>query len=134
MDADALRGFIEENHRAVLSTLRPDGRAHLSPVLVAIDAEGRAIVSSSENRLKVRNLRRDPRATVCVITERFFGKWAYLDGTAEVVSLPEAMEPLVDYYRRVRGAHPNWDEYRRAMEQERRVLIMISIDRRGPKG
>jgi len=55
-----------------------------------------------------------------------------IEGTAEVVTLPEAMEPLVDYYRRLTGEHPDWEDYRRAMIADRRALIRITIERAGP--
>ena len=80
----------------------------------------------------VRNLRRDPRAALCVFVEAFRGPWVQIEGTAEIVTLPEAMEPLVDYYRRLAGEHPDWDDYRRAMTADRRALIRITIERAGP--
>jgi PPOX class probable F420-dependent enzyme len=117
----------------VLGTYRRDGRMQLSPVMVGVDAEGRIIISSTEFRAKTRNLRRDPRAALCVMKDRFFGGSLQIDGTAEIVSLPEAMELLVDYYRRVAGKeHPDWDDYRQAMGSERRCLIRISIERSTP--
>lgn len=132
MDVATAQQFLATHHRAVLSTRRRDGRPQLSPVSVGIDDAGRAIVSSRETAYKTRNLRRDPRASLCVFVDGFFGPWIQVDGTAEVVSLPDAMELLVDYYRRVAGEHPDWADYRRAMERERRVLLRISIDSAGP--
>ena len=85
-----------------------------------------------ETAYKVRNLRRDPRAALCVFVEAFTGPWVQIEGTADVVTLPEAMEPLVDYYRRLAGEHPDWGDYRRAMTADRRVLIRITIERAGP--
>jgi PPOX class probable F420-dependent enzyme len=82
--------------------------------------------------MKVVNLRRDPSASLCVFADSFFGDWVQIDGRAEVVSLPDAMEPLVDYYRRVAGEHPDWDDYRNAMERERRVIVRIAVERAGP--
>jgi PPOX class probable F420-dependent enzyme len=119
--------------RAVLTTWRRDGRPQMSPITVGLDAAGRAIFSSRETAYKVRNLRRDPRASLCVFMEKFFGPWAQIDGTAEVVALPEAMEPLVDYYRRIAGEHPDWDDYRQAMIRDRRALIRITIEHAGPE-
>ena len=130
MDIDEAREFLKANHRAVLATFRPDAHLHLSLVLAGLDGEGRAIISSTEDRVKVRNLRRDPRASLCSMPDRFFGGGVQVHGAATVVSLPEAMEPLVDYFRRSAGReHADWDEYRRAMERERRVLIRIDIER-----
>ncbi len=132
MDLDEAREFVRSQHRAVLATTRSDGRPQLSPVIVGIDDAGRAVISSRETAFKVRNLRRDPQASVCVFSDDFYGRWAQLDGTAEIVSLPEAMELLVEYYRSLAGEHPDWDEYRQAMERERRVLIRVTLERAGP--
>jgi PPOX class probable F420-dependent enzyme len=132
MEIDDAREFIAANHRAVLATRRRDGGIQMSPVLAAVDDEGRVVISSNEGKAKVLNLRRDPEASVCVFTNRFFGDWLQVDGRAELLSLPDALEPLVDYYRRVSGEHEDWDEYRRAMVAERRCLIRITIGRAGP--
>jgi PPOX class probable F420-dependent enzyme len=132
MKTDEARQFIAANHHAVLATRRADGRPQLSPVLCAVDAAGRVIISSRETAVKTRNLRRDPSASLCVFGDGFFGPWVQAEGTAEVVSLPDAMEPLVDYYRRTAGEHSDWAGYRAAMERERRVIIRVSIDRAGP--
>lgn len=132
MDLDAARDFIREHHRAVLATHTTDGHIQQSPVLVNIDGDGRAIISSRETAYKVLNLRRDPWAQVCVFTDRFFGQWIYAEGRGEVVSLPEAMDPLIDYYKRFPDENPNWDEYRERMRKENRVLIRIVLERAGP--
>jgi PPOX class probable F420-dependent enzyme len=132
MDLDRARRFLTDNHRAVLATYHGDGRVQLSPVLVAVDEAGRAIVSTRETAVKTRNILRDPRVALCVMPDAFFGEWVQIEGEAEVVHLPEAMEPLIDYYRRISGEHPNWDEYRAAMERERRVLLQITMARVGP--
>lgn len=132
MDLDKARDFIRVNHRAVLLTKHADGRPQLSPVTVGLDAEGRAIISSRETAAKVRNLRRDSRATLCVMTDSFFGDWIQIEGETEILSLPEALEPLVDYYRDISGEHPDWDDYRAVMERDRRVLLRIDITRAGP--
>ncbi len=131
MDLEAAREFMREHHRAVLATRRSGG-IQQSPVLVNVDGDGRAIISSRETAYKVINLRRDPWAQLCVFTERFFGSWIYVEGEAEVLSLPEAMEPLVDYYKRFPDENPDWDDYRERMRSEKRVLIRIALERAGP--
>jgi PPOX class probable F420-dependent enzyme len=132
MDLDEARDFLRENHRGVLATRRQGRGIQQSPVIAVVNAEGRVIISSRETAYKVKNLRRDPWAQMCVFTDRFFGRWIYVEGRAEVVSLPEAMDPLIDYYERFPGENPDWDEYRARMERERRVLIRIAIERAGP--
>jgi PPOX class probable F420-dependent enzyme len=128
---DAAR-FISQNHRAVLVTRRRDGGTQTSPITVGIDDEGRVEISSRETALKVKNLRRDPYAVVCVMNDNFFGEWVQVEGRAEIVPLPEAMELLVEYYRRISGEHPDWDDYRAAMERDRRVIVRFEIERAGP--
>lgn len=131
MHLDEARAFLREHHRGVLATFRTDGRPQMSVVSVGVDDEGRAVISTREDAFKVRNIRRDARVSLCVTSEDFW-KWIQVDGTVTVVSLPEAMEPLVDYYRAVAGEHPDWDDYRRAMEEQRRVILRIDMERAGP--
>jgi PPOX class probable F420-dependent enzyme len=132
VDIDGAIEFVRANHHAVLATLRRDGSPQLSPVAASVDDAGTVIVSSRERAAKVLNLRRDPRAWLCSFTDQFFGEWAQVEGSVEVVSLPDAMEGLIEYYRSVSGEHPDWDDYRAAMVREQRVLIKISVSRAGP--
>ncbi len=124
--------FLAVEHHAVLATMKADGTPQLSPVTVGVDDGGHVVISTRETAYKVRHVRRDPRVWLCVLPGGFFGKWVQIEGTAEVVELPEAMEQLVDYYRRISGEHPDWDDYRAAMERDRRVLLSITITKAGP--
>src|SRR6516162_2836126 len=103
MDLDAARKLLRENHRSVLATTRSDGRPQLSPVVHALDDQGSVIISSRETAYKVRNLRRNPAASLCAFPDNFFGQWVQVDGHAGISSLPEAMDLLVDYYRQLSG-------------------------------
>ena len=132
MDVAEARQLLTRSHHAVLATRRADGGTQMSPVLATVDDDGRALISTRETAMKTAHVRREPYAALCVLTGSFFGEWAQVEGTVEVVSLPDAMDGLVDYYRRVSGEHPDWDEYRSAMESERRVLLRLSIERAGP--
>jgi PPOX class probable F420-dependent enzyme len=132
MDLEQAREFLRANHRAVLATARSDGRPQLSPVTCGVDDAGLVIISTRETAVKTRNLRRNPAASLCVFTDRFFGQWVQVDGTAEIISLPAAMDLLIDYYRRISGEHPDWADYRTAMIRERRCVVRISITRAGP--
>jgi PPOX class probable F420-dependent enzyme len=132
MDLDEARDFVREHHRAVLATRRRSGDIQQSPVLVGVDDQGRLTISSREAAYKTRNLRRDPWALVCVFTDGFFGPWVQVQGEVDVLSLPEAMEPLVEYYRGIAGEHPDWDEYRESQRQERRVLLRLHPRTAGP--
>ena len=133
MDIDEARAFMREHHRSVLHTSRDDGSPQLSPVMHAVDDEGRVVVSSRETAMKVRNLRRRPRATLLALSDGFFGPWAQVSGPVEIVSMPEALDGLKDYYRRVSGEHPDWQEYEEAMAREQRVLIRVTVDQAGPR-
>lgn len=128
---DALE-FVRHHGHAVLATRRASGDAQQSPVLVVVDDAGRLLISTRETAVKVRNLRRHPRASVCVLAERFFGPWVQVTGTVEVVSLPQAMDLLVDYYRRAAGEHDDWEEYRAAMRQEQRCVLVLTPEEAGP--
>ena len=132
MTPDEAREFLRDNHRAVMATFRADGRPQMSPVTVAVDDEGRVTISTRATAMKTKNLRRDPRISLCLLTDQFFGTWGQVEGRAEIVELPEAMDLLVDYYRRVSGEHPDWDDYRAAMEEQRRVIVRFAIERAGP--
>ncbi|MGD0441520.1 MAG: PPOX class F420-dependent oxidoreductase [Acidimicrobiales bacterium] len=128
--SDAL-AFITQHHRAVLATTRDDGSPQLSPVTAGVDGNT-VVVSTRETAKKTRNLKRRPRASLLVFTDGFYGQWVQVDGAVEVVSLPEAMDGLIAYYRQTGGEHPDWDEYRAAMERERRVLLRMTVERAGP--
>ena len=132
MDIALAAEFLRRQHRAVLATSRADGRPQLSPVVVAVDEDGRILISTRETAVKTRNLSRDPRASLCVMNDGFFGEWIQAEGSAEIIHLPDALELLVDYYRKISGEHPDWDDYRAAMRQERRVIVRVTITRAGP--
>lgn len=129
---DGLLAFLRPRHRALLVTTRADGRPQVSPVSCGVDAEGRIVVSTYPGRAKSRNARRDERVTVCVLSDDWDGPYVQVDGRAEVLDLPAALEPLVEYYRSISGEHPDWDEYREAMRRQGKVLIRVTIDRWGP--
>jgi PPOX class probable F420-dependent enzyme len=137
MDAEDARGFVRRHHRAILATFRSDGTAQLSPLLAGVDDEGRIEISSNAGKAKVRNLQRDPRASLLVMTERFFERrWIQIDGAAEVVPLPAAADALVAYEHRMAGERelPSDDELRRRHAESNAVLVRIAIERVGPKG
>jgi PPOX class probable F420-dependent enzyme len=132
MDIEQARAYLRDHHRAILATRRSDGSPQMSPVAVGLDEAGNAVVSTRETALKTRNLRREPRAWLCVFPDEFYGPWIQVEGDVEVVPLPEAMDGLVAYYRSVAGEHPDWDDYRAAMQREQRVLLRIALTRAGP--
>jgi PPOX class probable F420-dependent enzyme len=131
MDLDKALGFLRSNHRAILLTRHRDGRPQMSPVTVGVE-DDLIVVSTRETATKTHNVRRDPNVSLCVFTDAFYGEWIQVNGTADVLSLPEAMEPLVAYYRGISGEHPDWDDYRAAMTRDRRVILRITPTHAGP--
>ncbi len=132
MEIERAADFIRRHHRAVLATTRADGRPQLSPVTVTADDDGRILISTRETAVKTRNVIRDPRASLCVMNDGFFGDWVQAEGAVEIIHLPEALDLLVEYYRRISGEHPDWDDYRAAMHRDQRVILRISLTRAGP--
>jgi len=132
LDVETALTFVRSNHHSVLATTRADGRPQLSPVVATVNADGLVAISSRETAVKVKNLRRAPWASLCVVSDGFYGEWVQIEGPASILSLPDAMEPLVEYYRSLSGEHPDWADYRAAMERDRRVLILVHPERAGP--
>jgi PPOX class probable F420-dependent enzyme len=132
VDLDGVLAFVRPRHRVVLTTLQASGEPQMSPVTAGVDEAGRIVVSTYPERAKAVNLRRDPRASVLVLSDEWNGPWVQVHGTAEVLDLPEALEPLVDYYRSISGEHPDWDEYRDAMRRQGKSLIRLTPTRWGP--
>jgi PPOX class probable F420-dependent enzyme len=134
MELDRAQEFLANHHWGVLATRRHNGELQMSPVTAGLDSDGRAIISSRETAYKVKNLRRDPRAALCVFTQIFHGEgWVQVTGTAEVVSLPLALDTLVHLQRQVYGEHKSWPQFHERMARERRVIIRIAIETVGPK-
>lgn len=132
VDLEALLDFVRPRHQWLFVTLRSDGRPQTSPVTGGVSGDGELLVSTYPQRDKVHNLRRDPRATICVMSDHFGGAWVQVDGRATVTDVPEAVDGMVEYYRAVSGEHPDWDQYREAMLRQGKCLISIDIERWGP--
>ncbi|MEV0050758.1 PPOX class F420-dependent oxidoreductase [Saccharopolyspora shandongensis] len=132
VDREALLEFLRPRHRGVLVTTRSDGRPQMSPLTCGVDAEGRIVVSTYPERAKTRNARRDPQVSICVLSDEWNGPYVQVDGRAEVLDMPEALDGLVEYFRCISGEHPDWTEYREAMARQGKSLIRIHIERWGP--
>ncbi len=129
---DELLEFVRVRHHAVLMTQRSSGAPQMSPVACGVDGAGRIVISTYPDRAKAVNARRSPAVSLCVLSDDFDGPYVQVDGTAEVLDLPESVEPLVEYYRCIAGEHPDWDEYRAAMAHQGKSLIRVTVDRWGP--
>jgi PPOX class probable F420-dependent enzyme len=134
MEMDPAKEFLKKNHWGVLATRRKDGQLQMSPITVGLDSQGHAIISSRETAYKVNNLRRDPRAAVCAFTNSFHGGgWVQVNGSAKIISLPQALDTLVYLQRQAYGEHKSWAEFCERMMREKRVIICITIENVGPK-
>jgi PPOX class probable F420-dependent enzyme len=131
-DQAELTGFLRERTKCLLATTRADGRPQMSPVTYGVDTEGRVVISTYPERVKAINARRTPTVSICALSDDWEGPCVQVDGTAEVLDLPDALEPLVEYFRSISGEHPDWDEYRAAMTRQGKCLIRITATRWGP--
>jgi PPOX class probable F420-dependent enzyme len=132
VERDELLAFLRPRHHAILLTVRRDGRPQASPVSCGVDGAGRIVISTYPQRAKTRNAERDSRGSVCVVSDEWDGPWVQVDGSVEVLHLPQALEPLVDYYRSISGEHPDWSEYRAAMTKQGKSLLRLTIEAWGP--
>jgi PPOX class probable F420-dependent enzyme len=132
MDTQAALEYVRTHHKAVLATLKKDGTPALSPMTAGVDDDGHVVISTRQTAYKVGHIRRDSRVWLCVVPDEFFGSWVQIEGTAEIIDLPEAMDGLIDYYRRISGEHTDWDDYRAAMTRDKRCLLRITIAKAGP--
>lgn len=129
---DELLDFIRPRHHAIVITARAGGQPQASPVTCGVDAEGRIVIATYPERAKTRNARRNHQVSIVVLSDDFGGPWVQVDGQAEVLDVPEAVEPLEDYYRSISGEHPDWGEYRQAMLRQGKSLLRVTPSRWGP--
>ncbi len=132
VDHEGLVAFIRPRHKVILLATRGDGRPQASPVTAGVDGEGRLVIATYPQRAKTVNARRDPAVSACVLSDEFNGPWVQVYGEAEVLAVPEAVEPLVEYFRSISGEHPDWNEYRQAMVDQGKSLIRVTITDWGP--
>ncbi|WP_434592141.1 PPOX class F420-dependent oxidoreductase [Streptomyces sp. A5-4] len=132
VELDRLLEFVRPRHRAILLTTRADGTPQGSPLTCGVDDAGRLVASTYPERAKTRNAKRNPRASVIVLSDDWNGPWVQIDGSAEVIDTPDSVEPLVEYFRNISGEHPDWDEYRAAMLKQGKSIIRITPERWGP--
>jgi len=134
MEISDARKFMRENHRACIAVRQKDGWPQMTFVTPGIDPQGRAIITSRGTTYKIKHIRRDPRVSMLIFGEQYSGsKFVQIRGTAEIIELPEAMDTLIFWYKQVRGEHKNWDDYRKQMHDEKRVIIRVNIEKAGPQ-
>ena len=132
VDRAGMLEFARHRHHAILITTRCDGTPQASPVTCGVDGSGRVCIATYPERAKTVNARRSGTASVVMLSDDFDGPWLQIDGDAEVLDLPGALGPLVEYYRSISGEHPDWAEYRAAMQRQGKSLIRLTPRRWGP--
>jgi PPOX class probable F420-dependent enzyme len=132
VDREQMLEFVRPRHHCLLLTTRADGSPQLSPITCGMDEAGRLVISTYPERAKTVNARRNPTVSACILSDDFGGPWIQLDGTAEVLDMPEALDGLVEYFRCISGEHPDWDDYRAAMKRQGKSLLRMTIERWGP--
>jgi len=132
VDRADLLDFLRPRHHAILITTRADGSPQASPVSAGIDQDGRVVVSTYPERAKAVNARRNRSASALFLSDDWNGPWVQVSGPVEVLDLPDALEPLVEYYRSISGEHPDWAEYRAAMVAQGKSLLRLTIEAWGP--
>ncbi len=132
VDRAGLLDFVRPRHHMLLITERADGRPQASPVTGGVDEGGRIVISTYPERAKTSNARQRPGVSVLVLSDDFGGAWVQVDGDAEVIDVPDSVEPLVEYFRSISGEHPDWDEYRQAMLDQGKSILRITPTRWSP--
>ena len=134
MEIAQAKAFLQQNHRACIAVRQKDGWPQMTLVTPGIDAQDRVLMTSRGTTYKVKHLRRDPRVSMLIFGEQYSGsKFVQIHGTAEIIDQPEAMDALIYWYKQVRGEHKNWDDYKKQMRDEKRVIIRVNIERVGPQ-
>jgi PPOX class probable F420-dependent enzyme len=134
MDVATAQKFLQDNHRACIAVRQKDGSPQMTLVTPGIDAQGRVLMTSRGTTYKVKHIRRDPRVSMLIFGEQYSGsKFVQIHGTAEIVDQPEAIDALVYWYKQVRGEHKNWNDYKKQMQDEKRVIIRVNIEKVGPQ-
>ena len=134
MEIAQAKAFLQQNHRACIAVRQKDGSPQMTLVTPGIDAQGRVLMTSRGTTYKVKHIRRDPRVSMLIFGEQYSGsKFVQIHGTAEIIDQPEAMDALIYWYKQVRGEHKNWDDYKKQMQDEKRVIIRVNIEKVGPQ-
>ncbi|HEX6310698.1 MAG TPA: TIGR03618 family F420-dependent PPOX class oxidoreductase [Acidimicrobiia bacterium] len=132
IDRQGLLEFVRHKHQWILATTRADGRPQMSPVTGGMTPTGHLAIATYPERAKARNARRAPEVSVFIGGDDFSDAWIQIDGTARVLDMPEATDGLVEYYRSISGEHPDWAEYRQAMADQGKCLILVEATRWSP--
>lgn len=129
MELSSALDFVREHRHGVLTTIKADGRPQLSNITYAVDADDAIRISVTASRAKSRNMARDPRVSLHVTRDDFYA-YVVVEGDAELTPPAgspddDTVEQLVSHYRAIVGEHPDWDDFRRAMVAEGRLVATL---------
>jgi PPOX class probable F420-dependent enzyme len=134
MEVNEAREFLKDKHHGVLVTRKKDGSLQMTLVSPVISSDGRVIITARERTYKVKNIKRNPQISLLVYGEKFHGSnYIQIDGRAEVIPHPQAMDIVLDWHRRIRGEPKSWDEIRQKTLAEGRIAIRVTIEKVGPQ-
>lgn len=134
MEIAEAKKFLRDNHHGVLVARKRDGSLQMTLVSPVIDAEGKVIITARDTTYKVKNIKRDPRVSLLVYGDQFHGSnYIQIDGKAEVLPLPQAMDIVLDWHRQIRGEPKSWEEIREKTLSEGRIAIKVTIEKVGPQ-
>ena len=133
MEISDAQAYLKENHHGVLVARKKDGSLQMALVSPTIDAEGRVIITARDATYKVKNIRRDPRISLLVYGEFAGSDYIQIDGNAEVVEHPRAMDIVLEWHRQIRGVPSDWDDIRKKTLAEGRIAMRVTIEKVGPQ-
>ncbi len=134
MEIAEAQEFLKHNHHGVLVARKRDGSLQMTLVSPVIGAEGKVIITARDTTYKVNNIKRNPQVSLLVYGEKFNGSnYIQIDGKAEVIAHPQAMDIVLDWHRQIRGEPANWDDIRKKTLAEGRIAIRVTIDKVGPQ-
>lgn len=134
MEITEAQEFLKDNHHGVLVARKKDGSLQMTLVSPVIGRAGKVVITARDTTFKVKNIRRNPQVSLLVYGDKFNGSnYIQIDGQAEVIPHPEAMEIVLDWHRQIRGEPSNWEEVRRKTLAEGRIAILVTINKVGPQ-
>ncbi len=134
MEISEAREFLKNHHRGCLVTRKKNGSLQMTLVSPGLDVGGGAIITARDRTYKIKNIKRNPQISLLVFGDEFHGSnYIQIDGKAEIVPHPEAMDIVLNWYRQIHGEPKSWQEVREKILAEGRVAIRVTIEKVGPQ-
>ena len=134
MEIGEAQEFLKHNHHGVLVARKRDGSLQMTLVSPVIGKEGKVIITARDTTYKVKNIKRNPQVSLLVYGDKFNGSnYIQIDGKAEVIAHPQAMDIVLDWHRQIRGEPANWDDIRKKTLAEGRIAIRVTTEKVGPQ-